>query len=160
MIAATYLANPVICLPALRLAGLTVADYDEFLDGDGRGNVIDKSDLEFPMTPRWNFSTTLRFTLPYYNSIDLQADYAWKGRGYNDVNNSELIAQDSFGLLTLRLSKVMPENNLELAFFITNATDELYVTDGLDLSDQFGYAGTFLGPPRTFHGQITWRFGD
>ena len=65
--------------------------------------------------------------------------FAWKGKGYNVVNNSELIAQDSFGLLTLRLSTVMPENNLELAFSITNATAELSVSGGLDLSDQFGY---------------------
>ena len=102
----------------------------------------------------------LRYTLPYLDGISFQADYSWMDKTYNDVNNSELIAQDKFGLLNLRLSTTIPKWDLELAFFVKNVTNEFYVTGGLDFTGQFGYAGTFLAPPRTFHGQITWLFGS
>ena len=140
--------------------GLTVAKYNEFFDDDGRGNVVDKSHLKFPRTPRWSYSVMLSYTLPYLDGISFQADYSWVDKTYNDVNNSELIAQDKFGLLNLRLSTAIPDWDLELAFFVKNVTNELYVTGGLDFTDQFGYAGTFPAPPRTFNGQITWLFGS
>ena len=155
-----FTALPAPGLMVSATAGLTIAKYDEFFDTDGQGNVVDKSHLDFPRTPRWSYSAMVKYTLPYLGGISFQADYSWVDKTYNDVNNSELIAQEDLGLLNLRVSTVIPDWNLELAFFVKNVTDELYVTGGLDFTGQFGYAGTFLGPPRTYHGQVTWRFGE
>jgi outer membrane receptor protein involved in Fe transport len=68
--------------------GLTVARYNEFSDDDGQGNVVDKSHLKFPRTPRWSYSAMLKYTLPYLDGISFQADYSWVDKTYNDVNNS------------------------------------------------------------------------
>jgi iron complex outermembrane receptor protein len=153
----TALPAPGLAINAT--AGLTIARYKEFFDIDGQGNVIDKSNLEFPRTPKWNFSLMAQYTLDYLNGITFRADYSWTDKVYNDVNNSELIAQDAVGLLNFRISTEVPDWNLEMALYAKNLTDETYATGGLDFTGQFGYAGVFLGPPRTYHAEVTWRFG-
>jgi iron complex outermembrane receptor protein len=144
--------------------GLTEADYDEFDGIDSSGQTIDKSDLDFPRTPRWNYSARAQYTLPFdllpeAGLITLYADYSWQSKIYNDVDNLD-ISQDSFGLLNLRLGLRWPQPDIEFALFVKNVTDEDYVTGGLDFSEQFGYVGVFLGAPRTYNAQLTWRFGD
>jgi iron complex outermembrane receptor protein len=142
--------------------GLTIANYDEFDALDSSGEIVDKSDLDFPRTPRWNVSARLQYTLPFNllpvdGTTSFLADYSWQSKTYNDVDNSD-IAQGSFGILNLRLSMQLLKPDLELAFFVKNVADKDYVTGGLDFSDQFGYTGVFLGPPRTYAAQLTWRY--
>lgn len=142
--------------------GLTVASYKEFEDSDSMGNTIDKSNLKFPKTPRWNFSTRLNYTLPlsFSGYATAQVAYSWRDKSYSDVDNSPALVQDSFGLVDLRLNSYWTDWNLEIALVAKNVTDETYLTDGLDFSDQFGYTGVFLGPPRTYYAELIWRFGS
>jgi iron complex outermembrane receptor protein len=157
-------AYPLADLQLGATLGLIEADYDEFDGIDSTGQIIDKSDLEFPQTPQWNYSAQLQYVLPFdilpgYGNIIFRADYAWQSKTYNDVDNLN-ISQDSFGILNLRLSLEWSDPNVEFALFVKNATDEDYVTGGLDFTEQFGYVGVFLGAPRTFNAQLTWRFGE
>lgn len=154
-------AKPVPELVWDASVGLTIAEYREFDDTDTMGNTVDKSGLEFPKTPRWNFSTRMNYELPirFRGATTLQAAYAWRDKSYSDVDNSSAIAQGAFGLLDLRLSTYWVDWNLEFSLVAKNVTDEVYVTDGLDFSSQFGYTGVFLGPPRTYYGEFSWRFG-
>jgi iron complex outermembrane receptor protein len=143
--------------------GLIIAEYKKFTDVDSSGNIIDKSSLKFPQTPKYNFSTRVRYTFaPEVIALDgelsLQLDYAWQSKVYHDVDNSD-IAQDAVGILNFRTSYLFPGQQLELAFFIKNLTDEVVATGGLDFLEQFGYSGVFLGPPRTYNAQISWYFG-
>lgn len=154
-------ALPLVGLLLRATVGVTIAKYDEFNDIDVMGNQIDKSNLSFPRTPRRSYSAQVRYSRAIGRyEFAVQGDYSWQSMAFNDVDNSVNIAQDAFGLLNLRTSLYLPERGLEFALFVKNVTDEIYRTGGLDFSEQFGYSGTFLGPPRTYNAEITWRFGS
>ena len=143
-------------------AGTTIAKYEDFAGMDEYGNLVDKSHLELPNTPRFSFSVLLRnvnpITIGATNAeFALQADYSWQDRVYNDIDNGD-IDQPAYGLLNLRASLYFKAKDIEVALFARNVTDEIYVTGGLDLTEQFGYRGTFLGPGRSTNLQITWKF--
>ncbi|MDJ0710716.1 MAG: TonB-dependent receptor [Woeseiaceae bacterium] len=150
-------------LPELTLdasVGLTIARYREYQDTDAMGNAIDKSGLEFPKTPRWNFSTRLNYTLPVQFSgvASAQASYSWRSETYSDVDNSPWLTQGAYGLLDLRFNVYWPRTKIEVSVVGKNVLDKLYLTDGLDLVNQFGYSGVFLGPPRSYYAEIAWHF--
>ena len=143
-------------------AGLTIADYRDFTEFNEAGELIDKSDLMFPNTPRYAFSRLARYSFPIAlggstAEFAVQADYSWQSRTFNDIENSD-IDQPAYGLLNFRASMHFYATDIEVAFFALNVTDETYVTGGLDLTDQFGYRGTFLGRARSTNLQVIWRF--
>ena len=148
---------------AFRLtAGLMIADYRKFTGLNGAGIPVDKSDLEFPNTPRHNYSVLVRYSLPVAlgaspAEISLQADYAWQSKTYNDVENTN-IDQPSYGLLNLRASMLLRPWDIEVALYSRNVINETYITGGLDFTNQFGYRGTFIGPARSINLQFTWNF--
>ncbi len=142
--------------------GSTLARYREFDGADALGRPVDKSALDFPKTPRWSWNTRLRYeaSLPAASDLLLQASYSWQSQTHPDVDNAPALSQGAFGLLNLRSSLTLPRYNVTVALSAKNVLDTTYVTDGLDLSGQFGYTGVFFGPPRTYTGEIYWRFGD
>ena len=142
--------------------GTTIAEYLEFSDVNATGELVDKSDLSFPNTPRHTFSVLAKYSLPIslgrsIAELAIQADYSWQSKTFNDVENSK-IDQPAYGLLNLRASMYFSANDIEVAVYSRNVSNETYVTGGLDFTNQFGYRGTFLGPGRSINLQVTWNF--
>ena len=74
-----------------------------------------------------------RFPIGDLGDLLLRADYAWQDKIYFDPENYELSAQDSYGLLHLRLA-LQAHAGWEAALWMKNATDEDYWVHAFDSS--------------------------
>jgi iron complex outermembrane receptor protein len=117
-------------------------------------------DSEFPKTPEWTYSIGAQYTasLGESGSIVARSDWAYRSKTYHVVNNSPLLVQDSFGLLTARIAYIAPDERFEVALFGTNLTDEEYTTNGLESINFVGTADANPGRPREWGASLTYRF--
>jgi iron complex outermembrane receptor protein len=90
-------------------------------------------------------------------SFGARVDYSYRTKVYNDVSNTESIAQKSFGLLGARLSWQSEKETWNLAAFGTNLTNEIYRVSGA-ASPSFGVAESSYGRPLELAARLTRRF--
>ncbi len=76
---------------------------------------------------------------------------------YNDLLNSEIIAQDGYGLVNARLSWTPLSGHWELAAFVTNLTDEEVLAHGA-IPGGFGFDLGVSGQPRMWGVTAQWKF--
>jgi len=138
---------------------LTDAKYDNFVDPLA-GNM---SDLEFPFVPKNKFSGTVRQTLPIpaeLGDLSLSATYSVQSHVRGDSTFSPTGIIEGYGLLNLRADwKNVYGMPLDVSMFVTNATDEVYVTKNFGLYDVFGIQDVEYGEPRMIGAQIRYHFG-
>jgi len=146
------LARPI---PELEISGSLGYIDAEYTDV-GSATEISKSS-KFVKTPKWNSSLGVQYSLSVgaEGMIRLRADLSYTDKVYQDPQNTESIAQDSFTLTNLRASYEQTSQRWELAAFVTNATDEEYIIAGLQALASFGTAEAVYGPPREYG--ITFR---
>lgn len=142
-------------------AGLTDAEYDEYIDFDSNGNQLDRSGENFGI-PKWTTNIGARYSVPLSTgSLSFQADYFWQDdTDVNVTGNGEEIIQDSYSLLNGRIVLTLDAPQIDIAFFGRNLTDEDYISEAFDLSDVFGLNNAVYGPPRTYGIEFTKRFGS
>ena len=136
------------------------ARYDEFLTLNAAGTAfIDQSDQPFS-APEWTFNLGAAYTIPLPNgSIRLNANYAWN----DTVNLAEgapdraSVTQEGYGLLDGRISWHIDSQNLDIAFFGKNLTNERYITAATN-AQSVGWNIAFPGSPRTFGIQVRKTF--
>jgi iron complex outermembrane recepter protein len=138
---------------------LTDAKYDSFVDPLA-GNM---SDLEFPFVSKNKFSGTVRQDLPIpaeWGALSVSATYSVQShvRGDNTFSPTGIIA--GYGLLNLRADwKEVYGTPLDVSMFVTNATDEVYVTKNFGLYNVFGIQDVEFGEPRMIGAQLRYHFG-
>jgi iron complex outermembrane receptor protein len=136
------------------------AKYDKFIDP----LVGSLAGLEFPFAPKNKVSVTARQDLPIpadWGNLSISATYSYQShvRGDNTYSPTGII--EGYGLLNLRadLRNIygMP---LDVSMFVTNATDEVYVTKNFGLYNVFGVESLEYGEPRMIGAQIRYHFGS
>ncbi len=133
--------------------------YDKFVD-PLLGNL---SGLEFPFLPRNKFSVTGRQTIPVpaeWGDLSVSATYSLQShvKAGNDYSTSNII--QGYGLLNLRADwKSILGSTFDVGVFVTNVTDELYVTKNFGLFNYFGMEDVEYGEPRMFGAQLRYHFG-
>jgi len=138
---------------------LTQAKYDSFIDPLAG----DMSGLEFPFVPKNKFSGTVRQDLPIpaeLGDLSVSATYSVQShvRGDNTFSPTGII--QGYGLLNLRADwKSIYGMPLDVSMFVTNATDEVYVTKNFGLYNVFGIQDVEFGEPRMIGAQIRYHFG-
>jgi iron complex outermembrane recepter protein len=138
---------------------LTDAKYDSFVDPLA-GNM---AGLEFPFVSRNKFSGTVRQDLPIpaeLGELSVSATYSVQShvRGDNTFSPTGIIA--GYGLLNLRADwKEIYGIPLDVSMFVTNATDEVYVTKNFGLFNVFGIQDVEYGEPRMIGAQLRYHFG-
>lgn len=112
-----------------------------------------------PKTPEWTvvFSPQHTWTLHDGGAFILRADYSYKSKLYNDVGNSELVAQAPYDLVHARASYIWPSGRWEVAAFGTNLLDEEYLESGV-FPAGFGPAIGVAGRPREWGLSARYRF--
>jgi iron complex outermembrane receptor protein len=127
--------------------GVSVARYRRF-DFGGQ----DFSDKRFPLSPDFSAGLAAIYTLPidwFAADWTLTGDFTWRSKAYEDVANTESLAQDGFGLLDVRLD-IEPRNSpVRFAVYCKNATNKLYRTTGTTFLDQLGWAFSQYAAPRS-----------
>ncbi|OYQ35004.1 TonB-dependent receptor [Niveispirillum lacus] len=130
--------------------GYTDAKYDEVGTGLGPTQVLPITKAaKFVKTPKWTASTGLQYThdLGDGSTLSLRGDLSAYSKFYNDVANTELVAQSGYGIVNSRLTYTSPDESWTLALFATNVTDRRYFVSG-NASGAFGLAEVSYGRPR------------
>ena len=149
--------------------GFTDAEYDEFVDIaqqiDPATNMLirdpvtnlpallprDRSDEEFFNTPNFTATFSVGYTLPSLPIGDLTARVNWYHQNavsYGLV--SDTLDQGKYGLLSGRLSLVLPDGKTEIALFGENLLNRRYLNSGINFEDGFAVSICYYGAPRMY----------
>ncbi len=135
------------------------AKYNTFTDPLA-GNM---SGLEFPFVPKNKVSVTARQELPIpseWGDLSLSATYSVQSHVRGDNTFSPTGVIQGYGLLNLRADwKGVYGLPLDVSMFVTNATDEVYVTKNFGLYNVFGVQSLEYGEPRMIGAQLRYHFG-
>lgn len=118
---------------------------------------------KLPKTPKWSANVAAQYdtSLGEVGTLSLRADYSYRSKIYQDIENSETIAQRGFGLLSARIAYTTANDRWEFALAGLNLTNKLYITTGFDgLRTGAGYAEAHYGAPRTWTASVKVRFGE
>lgn len=133
-----------------------------WLDAEIGENEIDTVEEGNTLTrsPEHSASAAAQYTFPLgeLGHLLLRADYAWQDKIYFQLENYEVSAQDSYGLLHLRAA-LQADAGWELAVWAKNVTDEDYWVHGYDSSFGLDLAGSVVqGNPRMWGvtGRYSW----
>jgi iron complex outermembrane recepter protein len=135
------------------------ATYEEFVNEAGQ----DFSGNRLTRSPKnsYNVGLTQRLYLGDNLGLLLHAEYSYRSRIFFNPDNWPLTGDESLGLLNARVTFEFPRQDLELSFWGSNLTDEVYVTQAIDGRGPFNLsqnaAGT-IGAPRMYGATLTWRF--
>ncbi len=141
--------------------GYTNAEFDEFLDADGAGNVIDRS--EEPLGgPEWQFSLNARYDayLSDTATLGFQLNYFHVGEevltgptlaatlapGEDRVPSYDLVNAQ----IDLDLADVAGLSGVNIALYATNLFDKEYFVSGLALGLFGGVVNRIVGEPQQF----------
>jgi iron complex outermembrane receptor protein len=111
--------------------------------------------------PRIQYGFTATYHLPIdeaFGKVAVSATYSWYGHQYVQGTVDNIL--ESYDKLDLRLDwhDVMNQP-FDLAFFMTNATDNIYATGAYTLLGSIGIDTRSYGEPRMWGFQVTYRFG-
>jgi iron complex outermembrane receptor protein len=138
---------------------LLAAKYDSFID-PLQGS---RAGLEFPFVPKNKVSVTVKQDIPIpaeWGDLSLSATYSYQSHVKGDNSYAAITIIQGYGLLNLRADwHDVFQQPFDVSLFVTNATDELYVTKNFGLYDVFGVNAVEYGEPQMIGAQIRYRFG-
>lgn len=130
--------------------GYTDASYDEVGTGLGPTQVLPITKAaKFVKTPKWTVNAGAQYTheLGDGSSLTLRGDLSAYSKFYNDVANTELVAQSGYTVMNARLTYNSADDRWSVALFGTNLADRRYFVSG-NASPAFGLAEVSYGRPR------------
>ena len=148
-------ARPAEGLDMFFNVGYTDAEYTDI----GTATSISLGN-EFIKTPKWNLSGSVQYSIPLDNeaSVTVRGDWTYQSKVYNNVQNSEAIAQNAYSLFNARITYMPPDEAWELALFGTNLTNETYLINGGGVPGSLGYFFGMYGQPREWGVSLSYHF--
>jgi iron complex outermembrane receptor protein len=138
------------------------------------GPVVDLSGRPWAL-PRYQANLAAAYTLPLDSSVGTvtaRADATFRSKSIVDNSVAGLLGtagapptagftqnpQAGFGLLNLRVDWSRPMGNpVDLALFVTNATNVAYIQGGTGVN---GLVSANIAPPRMFGVELSYKFGE
>ena len=93
-----------------------------------------------------NITADYSFDIANDQTIKLHADANYKSSQFRDAINTPALRADSYWILNGRVAWA-PNQTFELAAFVTNITDEVYLTNGVNVGG-LGYVEAYYSRPR------------
>ncbi|MBI1732038.1 MAG: TonB-dependent receptor, partial [Gammaproteobacteria bacterium] len=148
-------ARPVSWLDLAGGVGYTDAEFSKL----NPGATVTK-DSKFVQTPKWTLNASAQVTWPLadWGTVKLRGDYSYRDDMFMDPNNTPILRQDGYGLVSARLAFVTTDEHWELALSGTNLTDEQYLVNGIAALDSFGTAEGYFGRPREWALSLMYRY--
>jgi iron complex outermembrane receptor protein len=151
--------NPTDSVELSGIYAYSNSRYDKYFSASTNQ---DLSGLPFTGGPRNQYSATARYTLPVddrLGKISLAATYSWQA--HIQISDRELGSiLPPHGLLDLRLDwNNIANRPFDASFFMTNATDQVYLVGGTVVYDALGVNPVIYGEPRMWGFQLRYRFG-
>lgn len=136
--------------------GYVDAEYTELADVDPNSVTLDGV---IPKTPEWSFNVSPQYSFPVKGggTVTLRSDYSYRGKVFNDIQNTPQIAQDGYGLLSARVAWASQQGDWDAALFGTNLGEENYLEHGF-FAAAFGAAVGVAGRPREWGLSVRHRF--
>lgn len=158
--------SPVEGLSLGATVGYTNAKFDEFIDFDAAGNLLDRTNEPLG-GPEWQFSLSGRYEFEVSSDtiLGMQANYFWIGE---DVLAAPAVVAilapgegsiQSIGLLNGQIDlDIQKWGGLNVAVFGTNILDKEYFVGGIALDLFGGIANQLVGEPRQWGIRVTKDF--
>ena len=119
--------------------------------------------VPFAYLPQSKASIAATYTLPLDASVgrvNLSAIYSYQSRFFDAPNVQPLDYIAGYGLLNLRVDwNDVLRSTVDVSFFMTNVTDNIYRVGQYSSYVSNGYITSFYGEPRMFGVQLRYRFG-
>jgi iron complex outermembrane recepter protein len=127
-------------------------------DMDGNGDPVPAGN-ELPNSPELTWMGKVRYELPVLGRwlAAAQADAHYSDATFKEATNDPWIKSDAYTVINSRLSVLSAERTWEFALWGRNLTDELYVSQGLDIAT-FALGNRNYNAPRTFGAELSWNF--
>jgi len=161
--------------------GLLESEYDDFgkgcIPGDDENNaalecppsdldgmLIDRTGESFTNTPKFTSNVTLQYSLPlpidgvWGGFVTPRLDWYYQSRVHFLGPEVAAANQPGYNLLDARLSYDFFDERAQVALWAKNLTDEVYLGHVTPLTTSFGIAQRFFQSPRTFGGEVSYRF--
>ncbi len=103
-----------------------------------------------------NITADYKLELARDQTLTFHADLNHKSSQFRDAINTEALQADAYWIANARIAW-SPNRTFELAAFVTNITDEIYLTNGVNVSG-LGYVEAYYSRPREWGLSATARF--
>lgn len=113
--------------------------------------------------PRWQYSATGTWTLPIdkaLGTLALTASYTWNAGWYHSADVNPFNRVPKWNRVDLRVAwNAILGSDVDLALFMTNATNKTYATGAYGLYSQLGFGSYGYAEPRMYGAQLKYSFG-
>jgi iron complex outermembrane recepter protein len=138
--------------------GFLNAEYDEVGASAASAGILDSNELINAPEISANLAAEYRLYLPM-GEIALRTDLVYRDEQYRDAVNTPELKADAYTLWNGRVTWSSPDERWEVAGFVTNITDEIFVTNGVSVLG-LGYVEAYYSRPREWGLSLTMNFGD
>lgn len=113
---------------------------------------------KFINAPKVTLTTALDYTLPMAGSSQMKfhVDGTYKSSQFRDAPNTPSLRADAYWVGNARIA-YQPNATLEIAGFVTNFTNEVYITNGVNVLP-LGYVEAYYSRPREWGLSLTAKF--
>jgi iron complex outermembrane recepter protein len=137
------------------------ARFDDFvvIDPNNPGDNPDRSNQRMPQAPEWTMFIGMQYSWPvwHYGLLTARGEYRYQSAVFFNAFQDPFVKQDGYGLVNARLQFDSADGHWYVALFGHNLTDELYAQNIIRQEPLTG-ALRFWGAPRTYGGQVGYRF--
>ncbi len=149
-------AMPVPQLLFTASLGLMDAEYLDLDPGVIQSGISENNDLN--QTPETTFNASVNYTWDLQHGYELSwyTDIAFKDSIHHSPENFKELEADSYWIGNTRLT-LTTETGFEIAAGVTNFTDEIYLSNGVDVRGA-GFTEAFYNRPREWYLSVskTW----
>lgn len=161
-------AIPVDGLQIMGSVGLLDAHFGTYIvpDPANPGNDEDFSGDRFGNVPELQTFLAVQYSFPIDSGVDglggwLTPRLEWSYQSLIEyAGDQRLLQQPGVNLLNARLSYSFYDDRAQVALWTRNLTDEAWFNAAQPLDAVFGASTRYFAPPRTFGGEISYRFGS
>jgi iron complex outermembrane receptor protein len=138
--------------------GFLDAEYDDIGDSASSAGISEDNELINAPEVSANLSAEYIFNIGQ-GDLTMRADMIYRDEQYRDAVNTPELMAESYTIWNGRLTYTPPSQQWEVAAFVTNITDELYVTNGVEVLG-LGYVEAYYNRPREWGLSFSMNFGD
>ncbi len=159
-------ARPTASLTVTGSLGLLDAKFDEFPSSeDGLAQrTRDRAGEALPNVPDLQTNLTVEYVVdvdldgPLAGEVVPRIDWYYQSAVRYAGPEVKSLSQSGYNLLDARLSYELWDGSVTLAAWCRNLLDETYFTGGISFANLYGNTARFTAPPRTYGGELTFRF--
>ncbi len=113
---------------------------------------------DLKQAPDLTYGLGFDYTMPAFNGeLVASSQWHWTDSHFQNVDNSEIIKTDSYGLLNARLDYRPAGDMWSVGVYAQNLLDEEYFTGGFDIAG-IGMAVAYMNLPRQYGVNFMYRF--